>query len=157
MTTKERSSTFLDHTRPDLEMGGRFAAEAHHTVVGRDDPIPQYGHTAPWSETQLPDEMPLGYAIDDQEPVGTEAEIRESLNSNAPSVAVGDESTVPLSVAKSEEMHRPPAPASPRTKSSVASAADRGGAVQSAAPNSGAISDPLRRRDRATNNFRKRI
>jgi hypothetical protein len=92
-------NTMLSHTHPAEEMGGRYAAEVHSTVVGRDNPIPEYTHAAPWSETQLSDEPPLGYAIDDQEPTGTHAEIQQSLeNSNAPNVVVGDESTVPLSV-----------------------------------------------------------
>jgi hypothetical protein len=96
-------NTMLSHTHPELEMGGRFAAVEKQTVVGN-SPIPNYGHAASWSETQLPDEPPTNYCINDMECVGTEAEIRESIN------ALGDASHV----AKSED-DAAACPASPRS------------------------------------------
>jgi hypothetical protein len=116
-------NTMLSHTHPTEEYGGRYAAEVHSTIVGRDNPIPQYGHAASWSETQLPDEPPLGYAIDDQEPVGTEAEIQQSLN------ALGDDHRSP--VAKESEDDAAACPASPRSKGGASS--DRLSSLKSAA------------------------
>jgi hypothetical protein len=49
------------------EIGGRFAAENKQHVVGS-TPIPDYPQlpaSSPWSRDFVPDEMPLGYRIDD--------------------------------------------------------------------------------------------
>jgi hypothetical protein len=131
---RREPNTFLSHTHPELEIGGRFAAEAKHTIIGRDNPIPKYTHAAPWAETQLPDEPPLGYAIDDQEAVGTLQEIEQNLTTGA--------TQHPPLPCLSEEAASPPA-TPPHSPHSVKG-------------ESGASSDHLRRRASATN-FKRRI
>jgi hypothetical protein len=113
---RERGSTFLDHTHPDLDLGGRYRNLEPHSTVGK-TPIPQYGHAAPWSETQLPDEPPLGIDINWQEPTGAEAEIQASIDalsddrssaSSPPIVAGEHEAHFPTSCSPLSSTGSPP-------------------------------------------------
>jgi hypothetical protein len=106
----ERGSTFLQFTHPEDEMGGRCKAVHTHIVVGN-IPVPNYPKASDWVSETLRDEPPLGLAIDDQEPVGTEAEIQASLNSNAPAVAVGDDVHL-VAGGEEREAHSVPSPSS---------------------------------------------
>jgi hypothetical protein len=77
VSESRQKNTLLSHTHDADEMGGRYKAVHEQTVVGR-DPV-NYPAAGAWSMTQLPDEPGLGYEINSQEAVGTEAEIRASL------------------------------------------------------------------------------
>jgi hypothetical protein len=81
MTYHSRAITGLD-----LERSGRHA---QHAVVTGSARVPQYpAASGPWNDpVQVPDEPPLGYAIDSQEPVGEVFEIEASLREASPSVA----------------------------------------------------------------------
>ena len=69
-----------------LEARGRHATKSN--VVGAER-VPLYpAASGPWNDpVQVPDEPPLGYAIDSQEPVGEVFEIEASLREASPSVA----------------------------------------------------------------------
>ena len=74
------ASTYVDHVHDDS--GGRFAKHPS-TVIGA-QPVVEYPAAATWTRNRLPDELPLGIDINAQEPVGTHAEIEQSLRSPHP-------------------------------------------------------------------------
>ena len=70
------------HTRAlaDLDgLSGRFAAINKSTVIGA-APAAQYPAAAgPWADpVKVPDEPPLGFAVDDLEPIGERFEVERS-------------------------------------------------------------------------------
>ena len=74
-------STFLDHTHS--EEGGRFAKPTN--VIGS-TPTVQYPRlpSGPWADpVQVPPEEPLGFSVEDHEPVGMIPEIQASLKAEA--------------------------------------------------------------------------
>jgi hypothetical protein len=78
-------TTYLQHAESsvDDDRGGRFAAiEKSATVVGA-APIsyPQQPATSPWARDVIGDEPPLGYSVEDHDPVG---ELHEREGSAAP-------------------------------------------------------------------------
>jgi hypothetical protein len=72
-------STYHKLADLDDDLGGRYAVEAGEQAATK---YPKQDSASPWSGggAQVPDEMPLGYAIDEQEPVGTPAEIEQALS-----------------------------------------------------------------------------
>jgi len=58
----------------DDERGGRYAVEGKQTVMGS-SPIayPQQPSTSPWHHDACPPEPPLGFSVDEMEPVGEPA------------------------------------------------------------------------------------
>jgi hypothetical protein len=75
----------------DDERGGRYAiSDTKQTIIGS-SPIayPQQPSTSPWHSDPVPDEPPLGFRIDDQEPVGEVFE-RNSPPPPAASVSGGE-------------------------------------------------------------------
>jgi hypothetical protein len=90
LANDRRVSTYHQFKLPEEELGGRYRKLEPQTIVGSDNPIPSYTRAAPWSATQLPDEPPLGWSVEDQMPVGEPHEVEASL---------GDGSTFPTSVA----------------------------------------------------------
>jgi hypothetical protein len=72
----KRASTYLAHALVDAEaIGGRFAAVGKASVTGS-GPIPHPHLPAPsWAGQDTMVEPPLGYAINDQIPVGDQWEI----------------------------------------------------------------------------------
>jgi hypothetical protein len=72
MVEERRGKTYMGHALDaELEMGGRFARVNTTTVVGS-APIqyPAQPATSPWHSEPIGPEPPLGYSVDDQEPVG---------------------------------------------------------------------------------------
>jgi len=71
-------NTYFSHAHPDE--GGRFATsdKPPRFVVGS-TPAPQYPAGPNWSDDPTGVEPPTGVAIDQMEPVGTHAEIEQSL------------------------------------------------------------------------------
>jgi hypothetical protein len=70
----ERLNTYRAHAEAsiDEDRGGRFAlVRKPATIVGA-GPIayPRLPEDSPWSSNPLPPEPPLGYSVDDLEPVG---------------------------------------------------------------------------------------
>jgi hypothetical protein len=78
---KRRLSTYLAMAVADSEdIGGRFKKVAPMSVVGA-TPVPEYPRQpegSPWSQQWPNDPDPLGYSVEDSEPVGSEAEIEEA-------------------------------------------------------------------------------
>jgi hypothetical protein len=69
---ERRMRTYHGHALDaDLEMGGRFSRVNTTTVVGS-SPIqyPAQPPTSPWHHDPCPPEPPLGYSVDEQDPVG---------------------------------------------------------------------------------------
>jgi hypothetical protein len=64
------TSTYLDHAHSDL--GGRFAVTERQTITGVVSPSPPpLPANSPWAGSDpVPDEPPLGYAIDETPPCG---------------------------------------------------------------------------------------
>jgi len=72
MIEERRAKTYHGHAMDaDLEMGGRYARVHSTTVVGS-EPVryPAQPPTSPWHHDPCPPEPPLGYSVDDVEPVG---------------------------------------------------------------------------------------
>jgi hypothetical protein len=64
----------------DDERGGRFAALNKPTVTGSGGGwAPKQPPNSPWAKDHCPPEPPLGWSVDDQEPVGEPHEIERSL------------------------------------------------------------------------------
>jgi hypothetical protein len=76
---EQRASTF--HAQAIADVGaelGRFGHLAKSTTVvgSRAGPVyPTQPSTSPWSHDPVPNESPLGYAIDEMEPLGGSAEM----------------------------------------------------------------------------------
>jgi hypothetical protein len=105
-------NTMLSHTHDADKMGGRYKAVHNQTVIGSQEQI-QYPKASAWSCTSLPPEEPLGYEINSQEAVGTEAEIRASLGDVIRSPVAESNRSDLTSVASEGTRH--PAPASLRS------------------------------------------
>jgi hypothetical protein len=77
---KERGFTMYERAIADSEQmtSGRFAAETKQRIVGTTE-TPNYPAAPKWAEDLSGIERPLGFPIDQQEPVGTEAEVLKSL------------------------------------------------------------------------------
>ena len=72
MIEERRAKTYHGHAMDaDLEMGGRYA-KVHSTTVVGSSPVsyPAQPPTSPWHHDPCPPEPPLGYSVDDVEPVG---------------------------------------------------------------------------------------
>jgi hypothetical protein len=72
MIEEQRMRTYHGHAMDaDLEMGGRYA-KVHSTTVVGSGPVqyPAQPPTSPWHHDPCPPEPPLGYSVDDVEPVG---------------------------------------------------------------------------------------
>jgi hypothetical protein len=109
-----RVNTYLSHTDPNAELGGRYRKLEPQSITGQ-TPIPQAYAGAPWTREDAGLEPPLGWSVEAQEPVGTEAEVRASLGDGSTfTTSVADDATAISTVASSEE----PAPA-PRSPSSA--------------------------------------
>jgi hypothetical protein len=107
-----RVNTYLSHTDPNAELGGRYRKLEPQSITGQ-TPIPQAYAGAPWTREDAGLEPPLGWSVEDQEPVGTE--VRASLGDGSTfTTSVADDATAISTVASSEE----PAPA-PRSPSSA--------------------------------------
>jgi hypothetical protein len=82
---QQQAPTMLDHARAAAfdELGGRFAnARGNQQIVGVDGPpcYPQLP-SGPWSGSDpVPDEAPLGFAIDQMTPVGEAHEVAASIS-----------------------------------------------------------------------------
>ena len=76
--SREQGSTFLAHTHNDV--GGRFTAHERSTVIGS-TPTPASAYPAGpnWTCDPVGPEMPLGYSIEDHEPVGQPHELRANV------------------------------------------------------------------------------
>jgi hypothetical protein len=68
---ERRGQTYMGQVT-DLEMGGRFAELPKATVTGTEPVpmVPQQPAGSPWKADPVGPEPPLGYNVDDQEPVG---------------------------------------------------------------------------------------
>jgi hypothetical protein len=83
--TADNKSTYATFAEAfaDEDRGGRFKAVNKTTVVGT-DAIAQYPEqppNSPFHHDRVPDEPPLGFSVEDHEPVGTAKEIQASLES----------------------------------------------------------------------------
>jgi hypothetical protein len=77
---ERRGRTYMGQAMADdLDLGGRYA-KVHTTTVIGNSPVsyPQLPADSPWARNELPDEPPLGLAIDEQEAVGEPHEIAAS-------------------------------------------------------------------------------
>jgi hypothetical protein len=74
------ASTYLEHTHSDE--GGRFAAVNKQQVTGREPAVhmPRLPTGNPWADAPLGLERPLGYSVEDHEPVGESFEIEASFD-----------------------------------------------------------------------------
>jgi hypothetical protein len=72
MVDDRRAKTYFgqaQHTDDDL--GGRYAKVHSTTVVGSSPAsYPAQPSTSPWHHDPVPPEMPLGYSVEEMEPVG---------------------------------------------------------------------------------------
>src|SRR6516164_1669285 len=66
-----RTSTLHQHAIADAATPkGRFTAEAHSSIVGQSaDPWPKMPEGNPWAHDPVPKEEPLGFRIDEMEPL----------------------------------------------------------------------------------------
>src|SRR6516165_12133486 len=74
---ERRRSTYHGHALDDEpELGGRFKKVNTTTVVGR-SPVsyPQQPEGSPWRSDPCPIEPPLGYSVEELEPVGEKHEV----------------------------------------------------------------------------------
>jgi hypothetical protein len=95
----QRGSTYHSHTNIDEEAGGRFARQQPMLTVGA-APVPLYPGSVPaWTQDRGPDEPPLSFSVDAQEPVGEPHEIEASLGNsslaNEPNAQEGKVSSLP--------------------------------------------------------------
>jgi hypothetical protein len=81
MAEARRGLTYMGRAiaTADEDRGGRFAVEGKSTITGS-APIsyPQMPEGNPWRSDPVPAEPPLGYSVEDQEPVGELHEIEKS-------------------------------------------------------------------------------
>jgi hypothetical protein len=93
---QREGSTYFQHTHLEDEGGGRFSAINSATVIGT-TPIPQYPElptNLPSHHDPVPDEPPLGYAVDEMVPLETTAvssscgEATDSASADAPSAVL---------------------------------------------------------------------
>ena len=87
-------NTYLAHANDaELEMGGRFTKLTPTSVTGASagSAYPQQPEGSPWHHDPVPDEMPLGYSVDEQEAVGERHEVEASstgtVEEDGPAVA----------------------------------------------------------------------
>jgi hypothetical protein len=76
-----RASTYFAQARATLgqEVGGRYAAMARPVITGAGAyVVPKLPESSPWSHDPCAPEPPLGYSVEDQEPVGEAHEIAGS-------------------------------------------------------------------------------
>ena len=83
---REQAGTFMSHTHSDV--GGRFSAVGAQTVVGA-EPITNYPAAAAHQRDPMPDEPPLGYRIDELEPMSPLAQADPELT-HSPVQATGE-------------------------------------------------------------------
>src|SRR5262249_6881949 len=72
MAEERRLKTYIGHALDaELEMGGRFA-KVHTTTVTGSSPIsyPTQPTHSPWHSNPYPEEPPLGFSVEEMEPVG---------------------------------------------------------------------------------------
>jgi hypothetical protein len=94
------------------ERQGRFGAYNNTvTVVGRDPPRYPQGQ-GPWASDgpRVPEEPPLGVAIDDQEPTGEAFEVARSLAAQQGEAAVPNTSEAPYDDVSLSAVSSPPQP-----------------------------------------------
>jgi hypothetical protein len=88
---RKARSTYFQHAQSviDEDRGGRFsAAGSSPKVVGASSiSYPAQPEGSPWRSDPVPAEMPLGYSVDEQEPVG---ELHERTASTTAASAVED-------------------------------------------------------------------
>jgi hypothetical protein len=86
-------STYFQRAQADadLELGGRYAKVTETTVTGATPgPIyPKQPPNSPWHHDPMPPEPPLGFSVNDLEPVGEPHE-RQAPAGDAASVASDD-------------------------------------------------------------------
>jgi hypothetical protein len=74
-----RAGTYFAQARATLgqEVGGRYAAMARPVITGAGAyVVPRLPESSPWSHDPCAPEPPLGYSVEDQEPVGEAHEIQ---------------------------------------------------------------------------------
>jgi hypothetical protein len=78
-----RGATFSDFAQADAsEVRGRFTAHERSTVIGSaPSPATQYPAGPNWTCDPVPPEEPLGYSVEDHEPVGQPHELKASTPS----------------------------------------------------------------------------
>jgi hypothetical protein len=91
----QQGSTFhqFSESSADDEAGGRFAVRGKPTVIGTSG-APSYPASALSGQPDAGPEPPLGYAIDDPDPVGR-SKPRASRAGGAPSASPGDDVAAP--------------------------------------------------------------
>jgi len=100
-----RNDTYLSRAASEIEPGGRFAKLHSPTITGAlpGPQVPQQPPTSPFHHDPVGSEPPLGFAVDEMVPVGTEVEIERSIaaldepasHAPAPSPAVEREAGPP--------------------------------------------------------------
>jgi hypothetical protein len=83
MLELERASTLLEQAKISEALDSQ---RSKSLVVGTEPTIQYPPASGPWTSgwANVPDEPPLGYEINEQEPVGTPAEVERSLQAMAP-------------------------------------------------------------------------
>ena len=85
MAEERRLKTYMGHALDaELEMGGRFA-KVHTTTVTGASPIsyPTQPTHSPWHSNPYPEEPPLGFSVDEMEPIGEPHERTASATSSS--------------------------------------------------------------------------
>ena len=89
----DRKATYhsIAQSAVDDDRGGRFAFSDSKATVTGSSPIayPQQPPTSPWHSDPCPPEPPLGYSIEDQEPVGEVFEQQAAAEASAKPTAHG--------------------------------------------------------------------
>jgi hypothetical protein len=96
---EEQASTYFERARVAEQLDSERSKSAV-TGTKRTQDFPAIP-SGPWSAgywAQVPDEPPLGYAINEQEPVGEPAEVARSLEAMAPTSPMGSDTGSPSSV-----------------------------------------------------------
>jgi hypothetical protein len=81
--------TYHEHAQsdPELELGGRFKQLTPTSVTGvGPSPIPQQPSNSPWHHDPVPMEEPLGFSVEDHDPVGEPHELARDA-ADTPSTA----------------------------------------------------------------------
>jgi hypothetical protein len=129
LTQEEKRQVLRDtmHTRAVAEqgaVGGRWAAETKARVVGSAPfKYPELPPNSPWASDPLPASEPLGFPIDEMQPVGEPHEVAASLGEVNPDAAgsllpVAVEQALPGDGQRSGmESVQPSAPAARRRRS----------------------------------------
>jgi hypothetical protein len=80
-----KARTYLAQAQSSIDddRGGRFAAVGKSTAVVGASPIsyPQQPPTSPWARDVMPPEPPLGFSVNEIEPVGEKHEIARAAQS----------------------------------------------------------------------------